>query len=808
MEHPASPQEEHPTGADKIADGQRHTIFAMCGALPSSQGVHDYFDQHGILLRVCVDRDEFHACAGMRPLPDLILLDTISPEGRGIENCRRLKENPATRDIPVIIIVSPQDEESTVAGLAVGAVDCVSNHVSSRELVARIKRHADLGAVHARLRQRNEQLDTALASMGQGVCLFDEDGRLVLSNSRYAEVYGLDPSTIHPGQSLEDILNLRIEVDAVPSTPTSEYLAWAEATNMGDAPQYWVKELISGKIIRGYHQRTREGGWVSAHEDITQARLAEKALAKAHDQAERAEQEARAAHARLLAAFEVVPEGLALFDAEDRFVLWNRRYEQLYAESGDKLVKGMRFEDRLRAGIECGQYPEATGREEEWLAERLAHHAEPNSKHEQCLPGNRWVRIEERRISDGGSVGIRVDITDLKMQEASFRLLFEGNPMPMWVYDRKTLKFLHVNQAAIDHYGYSLEQFLSMTLHDIRAPEDSSRPKATVANGKSSTGSTHSSRHLKADGTTIEITAYSTRLKYKDRTASLVAVVDVTEAKLAEMALLQHRDTLEEMVRRRTGELARQAEELERMLEQEKQINELQRQFVSMASHEFRTPLAVIDGAAQRLVRRKEALTPEFIAEKTDQIRTSVSRMLDLMESILAAGRLDHGRITIVHRPCSIVEIIAACCARQESIRRSHRFLLELERLPKTIYGDHPALEQVFSNLFSNAVKYAPNSSNVYVTGWQEGESVCITVRDEGIGIDADDLPKMFQRYFRARSSTGIAGTGIGLNLVKQIIELHGGTIKVASNRGSGTTFTLQIPISAENSGELQVAAQ
>jgi signal transduction histidine kinase len=81
-------------------------------------------------------------------------------------------------------------------------------------------------------------------------------------------------------------------------------------------------------------------------------------------------------------------------------------------------------------------------------------------------------------------------------------------------------------------------------------------------------------------------------------------------------------------------------------------------------------------------------------------------------------------------------------------------------------------------------------------------------VRDEGIGIDADDLPKMFQRYFRARSSTGIAGTGIGLNLVKQIIELHGGTIKVASNRGSGTTFTLQIPISAENSGELQVAAQ
>ncbi|WP_373694610.1 PAS-domain containing protein [Rhizobium aouanii] len=734
-------------------------------------------------------------------------MDALSPEGRGLEDCRRLRENPVTRDIPVIIVVSPEDEESRIGGLAVGAVDCVSNLVSGTELVARIKRHIELGAVHARLQQRNEQLDTALASMGQGVCLFDEGGRLLLSNNRYAEVYGLDPSVIHSGQSLEDILNLRQEVGAVPATSALEYLAWAEATNRGDTPRDWIKELKSGQIIRGYHQRTPDGGWVSTHEDITQAWLAEKALAKARVQAERAEQEARAAHARLLAAFEVVPEGLVLFDEEDRFVLWNRRYEQLYAESGDMLVKGMRFEDRLRAGLERGQYPEAVGREEAWLAERLAHHAKPSSKHEQRLPGNRWIRIEERQIPEGGSVGIRVDITDLKMQEASFRLLFEGNPMPMWVYDRETLRFLHVNQAAIDHYDYCLEQFLTMRLPDIQAPQEFNRKQAVVFEVEDP-ASTRSLRHLKGDGTAIEVTVYSTCLNYKGKPASLMAVVDVTEAKRAEKALLQHRDTLEEMVRSRTVELARQTEELERMLEQEKQINELQRQFVSMASHEFRTPLAVIDGAAQRLIRRKEAATPEFLSEKADQIRSSVSRMLELMESILAAGRLDHGRITIVHKPCSIVEIIRTCSARQGSIRRSHRFLLDLDRLPSTVYGDHPALDQVFSNLFSNAVKYAPDSPNVHVTGWQEGESVCVTVRDEGIGIDADDLPKMFQRYFRARSSTGIAGTGIGLNLVKQIIELHGGSIEVTSSRGNGTTFTLRIPIGAEIPDQLRVAAR
>lgn len=736
--------------------------------------------------------------------PELIILDLAFAGTSGVEICREFRANAATSEISVILVTPAGDLESRLSGFAAGAVDCIESTIHPEEFRARVAVQLALSAGRRQLRERNEQLHTALACIGQGVCLFDAAGKLILSNNRYAEVYGLQPSVIHPGQTLEEILKLRHGVDAVPAISQSDYLRWAEATNAGDAPQVWIKELKSGKIIRGYHQKTKEGGWVSSHEDITQAWQAERALAEAHAQAERAEQEARAAHARLLAAFEVVPEGLALFDAEDRFVLWNRRYEQLYLENGERLAIGMHFEDRLRDGLKHGQYPEAVDREEEWLAERLARHAAPQSTHEQRLPGNRWVRIEERRISEGGSVGIRVDITDLKMREASFRLLFEGNPLPMWVYDRESLRFLDVNQAALDHYGYDRKRFLSMTLLDIRPAEDWGKVKAAVASGESEGGSNHTWLHLRADGTMVEVIIYSSRLSYDGRAATLIAAVDVTERKRAERALLQHRDTLEDTVRARTAEIARQAEELERMLDQERHINTLQRQFVSMASHEFRTPLAVIDGAAQRLVRRKEAVTPEFIAEKTEVIRSSVSRMLELMESILAAGRLDHGRINIVHKPCSLREIITTCSSRQESIRRSHRFLLDLDRLPPTIYADRTALEQVFSNLFSNAVKYAPNSPDVYVTGWQDGENIHVTVRDEGIGIDADDLPRMFQRYFRARSSSGIAGTGIGLNFVKQIIELHDGVIAVASQKGFGTTFSLRLPIAVDKGNEEQ----
>jgi PAS domain S-box-containing protein len=726
--------------------------------------------------------------------PSVILLD-FGFGGSGLEVCRQLRKHGATAEIPVILITPPDDANARCAGFAAGAIDCISTAIESAELVARVEAQLTAQSAREYLLRRNEQLNTALASMGQGVCLFNADSRLVLCNDRYAEVYGLDPAALYVGQSLAEILRLRDEVDGCSTMSTQEYLAWADATNAGEVPQTWEKELKSGKIIRGYHQRTADGGWLSTHEDITQAWLAEKSLADARAQAERAEQETRDAHTRLLSAFDVVPEGLVLFDADDRFVMWNPRYEQLYAESGGALFKGMRFEDRLRAGLERQQYPEAIGREEEWLSERVAWHAAPKSSHEQRLPGNRWVRIDERRVADGGSIGIRVDITDLKMREASFRLLFEGNPLPMWVHDPESLRFLDVNQAAIDHYGYDRTRFLSMTLLDILSMEDHERVKAAVGGSGAEGEANSSQRHRKANGAQIDVLTYSSQLAFDNHVATMLAVVDISERKRAEEALLQHRDKLEETVRCRTAEIARQAAELERMLEQERQINQLQRQFVTMASHEFRTPLSIIDGAAQRLVRRKDAITSDFLKEKTEQIRSAVSRMLELMESILAAGRLDHGRIEILQKPCALRDIISTCSARQESIRRSHRFLFDLDRLPSAIYGDRAALEQVFTNLFSNAVKYAPNSPNIYVTGWQRDEHAYITVRDEGIGIDADDLPKMFERYFRARSSTGIAGTGIGLNLVKQVVELHCGEIRVDSVKGEGTVFTVKLPI-------------
>lgn len=300
----------------------------------------------------------------------------------------------------------------------------------------------------------------------------------------------------------------------------------------------------------------------------------------------------------------------------------------------------------------------------------------------------------------------------------------------------------------------------------------------------------HSFERLRADGTILEVSASPL-----PGGGSVITYMDVTVRRRAEQELIRHRDQLEEAVRSRTVELEEKSRQLADALEHERRVNALQRQFVSMASHEFRTPLAIIDGAAQRILRRKAQVDATFLEEKSKQIRTAVSRVVELMESILSSGRLEEGRIAIKPGECSIRQVLAESCAKRAEIATNHNIRLDAGNLPETIIADKSAIEQIFTNLLSNAVKYSPNAPDIDVHGRLEGDCAVISVSDHGIGIDKDDLPFMFERYFRARTSTGIAGTGIGLNLVKQIAEMHGGNITLESKAGQGSTFTVSLPV-------------
>ena len=255
--------------------------------------------------------------------------------------------------------------------------------------------------------------------------------------------------------------------------------------------------------------------------------------------------DARRAHSRLRDAIDFLPEGVVFLDAQGRYILWNKQYADIYKRSADLFRPGARLEDTLRVGVARGDYPEALGREEEWIAERLKRLFNPAGRHEQTLTDGRTILIEERRTSDGGVIGLRVDITEMKKREASFRLLFDGNPVPMFVYALNDFRILAANEAAVKHYGYSRERMLALSLLDIHDPGDEIELRCLGAeSSEDDAGRTW--KHRKACGSTIDVAIFFSQLTYEGQRAALVAAVDITARKRAEahIAYMAHHDAL------------------------------------------------------------------------------------------------------------------------------------------------------------------------------------------------------------------------------------------------------------------------
>ncbi|WGD53236.1 EAL domain-containing protein [Bradyrhizobium sp. CB1650] len=257
-------------------------------------------------------------------------------------------------------------------------------------------------------------------------------------------------------------------------------------------------------------------------------------LVRSRAEAEAAIADARKSHERLRQAIDILPQGIVFLDAEGRYVLWNKKYAEIYSKTADLFAEGARLEDTLRIGVARGDYPEAAGHEDEWIAARLQKLYQPGARHEQKLADGRVILIEERLTDDGGVVGLRVDITELKQREASFRLLFDGNPVPMIVCALDDEHILGVNDAAIAHYGYSRAEFEKLTIRSLQA-FDSEPPWTTDRSGVEQAARTW--KHVKADGALIDLAIYSRELTYAGRPAVLLALMDITERKRAEARL-------------------------------------------------------------------------------------------------------------------------------------------------------------------------------------------------------------------------------------------------------------------------------
>jgi PAS domain S-box-containing protein len=465
---------------------------------------------------------------------------------------------------------------------------------------------------------------------------------------------------------------------------------------------------------------------------------------------------------------------------------------------------------------------------------------------------------------------------DLANSESRYRYLFMNNPLPMFVYDQSTLKFLDVNESALDFYGYTREEFLTLTLEKIRP----------YGNDK----------HLRKDGLPATVEIHGHDLYFENKKSHLVLIHDVTDREEAEKSLKETVDKLEQALKNvsdykfaldqasilattdaagvityvndkfceiskftreeiigRThrivnsgyhtkeffkefwdtiqdgkvwrGEFCNKAKDgtiywvdtvvvpfldvsgipyqyvavrndiTDRKANQEaleEAINSRD-EFLSIASHELKTPLTSLKLHSQMAIKHKEK--PERIQKFLEQTDKQIQRLIVLVDDMLDISRIATGKLSIQKVEVNLVHLV------QDVVERLHNLLTQSgctihTNLPHSCVAecDRFRIEQVVINLLTNAVKYG-SGRPIHI------ELICTEIRahlnihDQGIGIAEDDIARIFQRFERAISPNEVSGLGLGLYISNQIVKMHDGTINVKSELGKGSTFTIELPL-------------
>jgi diguanylate cyclase (GGDEF)-like protein/PAS domain S-box-containing protein len=381
------------------------------------------------------------------------------------------------------------------------------------------------------LRKQSLQFDVALNNMSQGLAMFDSSERIIVCNRHYVDMYGLPPEGVTPGRTLRELLHDR-QAQGNFSGDIAEY----RQELLNDITQGKTKSILvnnsAGHSHRVISVPLAGGGWVSTHEDVTEKIRAEKVNEQQKLQ--------------LDAALDNISQGFCLFDKMQRLIVCNKRYAELYGLNDEQTKPGTELRAILQYRIARGTAPND---HESYVNDRI-NEVTANKPYQitNRLSDGRYVSVVHRPMPDGGWVATHEDVTEAKRREASFRLLFKGNPVPMWVIDRESLRFLAINDAAVTHYGYSREQFLAMTAPDLRPAGDRERFAQMLRTQSHDKLVEVFTQHATADGTTIDVCVYSRALVYADHNARLAAIHDITKAKKAEDELRRTQKFLDAVI--------------------------------------------------------------------------------------------------------------------------------------------------------------------------------------------------------------------------------------------------------------------
>jgi PAS domain S-box-containing protein len=399
-----------------------------------------------------------------------------------------------------------------------------------------------------------------------------------------------------------------------------------------------------------------------------------------------------------------------------------------------------------------------------------------------------WAGINAVSVdADGDGAGRRVvamlrDMTlrrdleqALREREQTFHLMFSSAPVPMMLLDVKNQRYVEVNDAAVNLFGYGREEFLAMSAETIRSPEELLRYKAIMRTPVPDSGRRGMWRYIRADGSEVMVDVAVHPFRFQGRAMAIIVTVDVTEQKRAEEQIRRARDAAEAVSRAKSDLLANM-------------------------SHELRTPLNAIIGFSQ--IMREELFGPLGAPRYTGyvgDILESAHHLLAVINDILDLAKIEANSWQIKEKEINPQDVVSSTLRlvrpRADEAGIGLEFVHHAEGI--ALFADETALKRVLVNLLANAVKFSEAGTRVTVEcRLKDDGGVAFVVTDHGIGMDPEDIPVALTPFQQV--DIGLRrkyeGTGLGLPIAKQLMELHGGALEIQSARGIGTTVTISLP--------------
>lgn len=306
---------------------------------------------------------------------------------------------------------------------------------------------------------------------------------------------------------------------------------------------------------------------------------------------------------------------------------------------------------------------------------------------------------------------------------------------------------------------------------------------------------------LKKDGTEVPVEISLSPYTNAEGKFVVAFIVDITLRKQAEERMKNYSAELEKQVKNRTMILEEAIQELEKTkkdlhnaLHKERELNELKTRFVSMASHEFRTPLTTMMSSLSLVTKYGEQNDKESQSKHVTKIKTSINNLTDILNDFLSVSKLEEGKVENMPEEINVKNYITEVVSEMKAMATHGQQLVQNHTGNEIANIDKKLLKNVLFNLISNAIKFSPEKGIIDISCHVSNSTLKVMVKDSGIGISKADQGHLFERFFRGHNATHIQGTGLGLSIVAKYAELMNGSIDFESEENKGTTFTMIIP--------------